>query len=126
MKKRPAAADAVTRKRPAMLGDIDGEEMDPDDVNISVAEKLKLATQLANGDATLAAHALNLKQSEKNRWKDKLDNPETCPELKKEWAALSELGHGRNKRLNLNSTSVLSFLFIYIYIYIYIYRIPKP
>ena len=68
---------------------------------VSYQEKLSLATALANGDADLAERSLNLKQSDKNRWKDSCEGKEIPAEVKAEWDQLGSLGHGRNKKMNL-------------------------
>ena len=102
MKPTPGKKPTPVKKRPS--GKADGDD---DDAEVASPDKLFLATQLANGDGQLAARAPNLSQTDKNRWKDKIENAETCQELKREWAALGELGHGRNKKMNLGSTSLI-------------------
>ena len=78
-----------------------GDEARPQDApqtTEDAAEKLQLAVQLAGGDVELANKSLNLKQSERNRFKDMIQGQATSEELKSEWSALNELGHGRNKK----------------------------
>ena len=107
--KAKTAGDQVMRRPSAASKRPSGkvvEDIDPDGSGSS-ADKLKLATELANGDSVLAVRALSLKQSDKNRWKGKIENQETCSELKKEWTALGELGHGRNKKRSTGLTSVI-------------------
>ena len=90
-------------KRPSRepVHDGDGDDADGDGTDGSYQEKLALATQLADGDAVLAERALNLRQVDKNRWKDKQEGGEIPIEVKQEWEQLGKLGHGRNKKLNL-------------------------
>jgi hypothetical protein len=104
-KQRPSAAD-TPRKKPAAAGaaevaeetaaatGVDGDEYDP----TSPTKNLQLAVELCGGDKDLAMKALTLSQTDKHRWKDTLDNVETSTELTREWAALGERGHDRNKK----------------------------
>ena len=124
-KTRPSAADGADGADPICKRPANADTENENEDVVHTEDKLQLAIRLANGDSELAKRALGLKQTDKNRWKDKMDNNETCQELKNEWAALGELGHGRNKKLSLVSTSVLLFsksisLSLYVYIYIYI------
>ena len=107
--KRPAAADETDDEDEDDDEDADedeaadaGDEARPQDApptTEDAAEKLQLAVQLVGGDVELAKKSLNLKQSERNRFKDMIQGQATSEELKSEWSALNELGHGRNKKL---------------------------
>ena len=87
-------------KRPSRehVHDGDGDDADGDGTDGSYQEKLAFATQLADGGAE---RALNLRQVDKTRWKDKQDGGDIPIDVKTEWEQLGKLGHGRSKKLNI-------------------------
>ena len=70
-------------KRPSRepVHDGDGGDADGGGTDGSYQEKLALTTQLADGDAVLAERSLNLRQVDKNKWKDKQEGEDIPVEV---------------------------------------------